>query len=86
MTRDEADRIATNSNCGYVLEFLEKIGAVKFDEPKPSKPTAEMVIRSVLDTDYVTHSRHYATTIINDLLKYKYKIVDTDIFEVTWKK
>ncbi len=82
MTRDEADRIATNCNCGYVLEFLEKLGVVKFDEPEPSKPTAEEIIRDQLGS----YGMGMVIGIINALYRNGYRVVDTDVYDVIDKR
>jgi hypothetical protein len=86
MTRTEAHaKLFARSimNQGEVVAFisaLEALGLMKFEEPnsieEKQKPSPSSVIALVTADDHFPHVK--ADAIINELLKYKYKIVDTE--------
>lgn len=73
-----------------IVDSLEALGLLKFEqkvEAEKSKPSATTVIRNELENQGPSSNySHLANKIINELMKQKYKIVDTDVCDIVDKR
>lgn len=72
------------------IKTLEALGLLKFEqkvEAEKSKPSATTVICNELENQGPSSNySHLANKIINELMKLRYKIVDTDVCEIVDKR
>lgn len=88
MTRDEVIKKVTgyHSEPAKFIDALEALGLLKF-EPEQSKLSVTSIIKHELENQ--GPSRNYSVLtdkIINKLLQLRYKIVDTDVFNIVDKR